>query len=94
MGLSTYIVAFVSPEDQTYKNHANVLKACHDAGVSLPKETAEYFGQEEPEKYLLDEKLEIEIPFTQWDCDDQKGYQILVKDIPEGVHKIRFYNSW
>jgi len=95
MGMSTNIIGFVSPDDENYKKHSKVLTACIEAGISeLPKETAEYFGSKYPEKYLLDEKLEIEISKHEYQEDMSSGFEIIVSEIPEGVHKIRFVNSW
>jgi hypothetical protein len=96
MGMSTNISAFISSENENYKNHAEVLKACVRAGISkLPQETAKFFGSEYATEYLLEEKLEIQIPFQKWDDGDMRvGYEILVKDIPKDCYKIRFYNSY
>jgi len=95
MGMSTHITGFVSPENENYKKHSKVLLACLEAGVSeLPKETSEYFGGKYPEKYLLEEKLEIKIPHHEYSEDMTQGYEIIISEIPEGVHKIRFANSW
>jgi hypothetical protein len=95
MGMSTGITGFVSPENGDYKKHAKVLNACIEAGISeLPKETAEYFGSKYPEQCLLQEKLEIEIPKHEYSEDMTEGFEIIVSEIPEGVHKIRFVNSW
>jgi len=93
--MSTRITGFVSPENKDYKKHSKVLIACIGAGVSeLPKETAEYFNCKYPEEYLLEEKLEIKIPKHVYRDDDIDGFEIIVSEIPEGVHKIRFVNSW
>lgn len=82
-------------DNEKYKKHAKVLKACYDAGVSeLPKETAEYFGSKCPDLYLLEEKLEIEIQKHEYHGDATRGFEIYISEIPEGVHKIRFVNSW
>ena len=95
MGMSTRITGFVSKEDETYKKHSKVLLACIEAGVSeLPKETAEYFGSKYPEKYMLEEKLEVKIPMQKYQEDMTEGYEVYVSDIPKGVEKIRFTNSW
>ena len=96
MGMSTSVMAFISPEDNTYRKHLKVLEACIEAGISkLPEETAEYFNAEYPEEYLKEEKLEVQIPQTEWsDGNMSNGYEVLVSDIPEGTHKIRFVNSW
>lgn len=94
MGMSTHVIGFVSPDDEDYIKHSKVLLACSEANVSLPKETAEYFGCEAPEEYLLEQKLEIKIPLTEWSDDCSEGYELLVSELPKGVHKIRFVNSW
>lgn len=94
--MSTNVKGFVSPNNETYKKHCNVLRACIDAGVSeLPKETAEYFGSEHPSEYLFECKLEVEIKKHKWSDDDMsQGYEIKISEIPEGVEVIRFINSW
>jgi len=95
MGMSTRITGFVSPENEKYKKHAKVLIACIEASISeLPKETAEYFGSKYPEQYLLEEKLEIKIPKHEYHEDMIEGFEIIVSEIPDGVHKIRFVNCW
>ena len=95
MSQSMRVIGFVSPIDKEYRNHSNVLLACIEAGIKeLPKETAIYFGSKYPEKYLLEEKLEIDIPHREYKEDMQDGYDVLVSEIPEGVHKIRFYVSY
>ena len=95
MGMSTHVIGFISPENENYKKHSKVLIACIEAGISeLPKETAEYFGSKYPEKYLLEEKLEVKIPTNEWSNEYSSGFEIIVSEIPDGVHKIRFANSW
>lgn len=93
--MSTNVKGFVSPENEIYKKHEKVLIACYEAGIKyLPKETAEYFGSEFPEKYLLEEKLETNIPTHKYNADMTSGYEIIVSEIPADVYKIRFTNSW
>jgi len=94
MGRTTHIQAYISPDCPKYKKHASVLKACVEAEVSLPKETAEYFGYEEANLCFLDEKLELKIPKHEWSDEYSQGYEIFIKDLPEGVYKIRFSESW
>lgn len=95
MGMSTQIVGFVSEDNETYKKHSKVLIACSEAGIDeLPKETATYFGSKYPELYLLEAKLEVKIPKHDYSEDMIEGFEIIVSEIPKGVHKIRFTNSW
>lgn len=95
MGMSSKVTGFVSAEDPTYKKHVKVLRACLEAGVSnLPKETAEYFDNEWPEEYLIEEKLKVNIPHREYRAEMQEGFEIDIDSIPEGVKVIRFVNSW
>lgn len=95
MGMSTTVVGFLSNENETYKKHAKVLEACIEAGISeLPKETAEYFGSKDPDASLLDEKLEVEIPVKEIKGGYESGFELIVSEIPDGVYKIQFLNSW
>jgi hypothetical protein len=95
MGMTIGITGFVSPENETYKKHSKVLLACLDADIEeLPKETAKYFGTKYPEKYLLEEKLSIEIRKYVYSNESEEGFEIFLSEIPKGVYKIRFTNSW
>lgn len=96
MGMSTHVVGFRTGNDLDYQKHSKVLRACIDAGIKkLPKETANYFGDEYPCESLFEEVLEVNIPVTKWDDGDMReGYEIKLIDIPLGVETIRFYNSY
>lgn len=83
------VVGYINSKNPTYQKHAKVLLTCHFAGVSLPKETADYFGHPDAELYLLDKKLETELPIQNWKNGDSVGYELIVKDIPEDVCRIR-----
>ena len=93
--MSTYIKGYIPATDPLYVKHANVLKACFEAGIKeLPEETAKYFGVKNPEPCMLEEILEVKIPVTEIFNDSRVHYEINIKDIPQGVEKIRFTNSW
>ena len=93
--MSTNVVGFISPEDKTYEKHYKVLKVCVEAGLKeLPRETAEYFDESYPSLHLADEKLEIKIPIHERSDDMTEIYEVILSEIPKGVHKIRFSNSW
>jgi hypothetical protein len=96
MGMSTHVIGIRSGNDSEYQKHSKVLRACLDAGIEkLPRETAEYFGEEYPYEGLFEEVLEVTIPKTRWDDRDMcEGYEIKLIDIPLGVETIRFYNSY
>ena len=92
----TYVKGFIPDNDPTYLKHRKVLIACLEADINeLPKETAKYFGSKYPDKCLLEEKLEVEIKAEEWrDNISSRGYEVYIKDLPQGVEKIRFCNSW
>ena len=97
MSMSTKVKGFILPDDPMYKKHSAVLLACIAAGIKeMPKETAEYFDCHpgEVSDHLLEEKLECTIPAHEYSADMVDGYEIIVSEIPKGVHKIRFYNSY
>lgn len=98
MGMSTYIEAFIPDTDPIYQRHKSVLLACTAANVSLPKETAEYFGEDWPETYLLDNKLEVQLEegvhYEHYQVDTSIGFTVDLTKLPQGVTKLKFYNSW
>lgn len=95
MGMSTHVKGYVSPENETYQKHLKVFRACLEAGISLPDETAQYFGQgKHPYEGMEISKLETKVPVHQYSEDMLEGYEIIVSEIPKDVHKIRFYNAW
>lgn len=98
MGMSTHIQAFIPDTDAEFKKHKKILLMCLENEVSLPKETAEYFGNEDAEEYLLDEKLEIELEenvhYKDWSDESSQGFEVDLSKLPKGVAKLRFYNNW
>lgn len=95
MGMSIHVTAFTSPNNTEYQKHAKVLKVCLEAGLNkLPPETAEYFGNDYVDESLLEEKLEVNIKAHEYEAEMENGYEVYLKDIPAGVEKIRFYNSY
>ena len=98
MGMSTHIKAFIPDTDETYKKHSKVLIACNEADIELPKATADYFGSEYADLELLDSKLEVDLKlgkhYTEYNAEMTEGFEVELADLPKGVTKIRFTNSW
>jgi hypothetical protein len=98
MGMSTHIQAFTPDTDAEYQKHKKVFLVCLEADISLPKETAEYFGTENPEEWALDEKLSVDLEedvhYKEWSEDSSQGFELDLTKVPKGVTKIRFYNNW
>lgn len=90
--MSTHIVGLVPDNDPTYLKHKKIAEACLEADVSFPIETKKYFRWESEE--AIKEKLEVKIPSHEWFEDMSEGFEIVISEIPKGVTKIRFYNSW
>jgi hypothetical protein len=96
--MSTYISAEVE-KDRMFAAHKAILIACKKAKVSLPKETAEYFGSTDPDPDLLEEKLGFElIEGKHYSLIDknypERGYIVHIKKLPKEVSQVYFTNSW
>lgn len=98
MSMSTHIQAFIPDQDAEYKRHKIVLLVCSDAKVSLPEETAQYFGSKVADKALLEEKLQIMLTkgehYVDYDEDMCQGFEVDLTKLPKGVTKLRFFNSY
>jgi hypothetical protein len=96
--MSTYIHAEIE-KDKMFAAHKQILIACKKAKVSLPKETAEYFGSTDPDWDLLNEKLEFElVERKHYSLIDNNfpecGFILHIKKLPKEVCKVYFNNSW
>ena len=98
MGMSTGIQAFIPDTDVDYQKHKKILLACMEADVSLPKETAIYFGEDYPTNYLLEQKLSVKLKqgvhYKDWSNETSEGFEVDLLELPKGVTKLRFSNSW
>lgn len=98
MGMSTHIQAFIPDTDLEFQKHKKILLMCIENAVSLPKETAEYFGNEYADEESLDTKLEIElkedIHYKDFSEEGRQGFEVDLSKLPTGVTKLRFYNAW
>lgn len=96
--MSTHIQAFIPDTDAEFKKHKKILLMCLENEVSLPKETAEYFGSDSADLYLLDGKLSIElvknIHYIEYREDMIDGFEVDLSKLPSGVSKLRFFNSY
>ena len=96
MGMSLCVVGLRDENSSLHKKMVRVLDALRDLGESenLPVALVKYFGRTYDDDDLPDLALEVELKSTEWGDEDRAGLEILVSEIPEGVKKIRFYNSW
>ncbi len=91
MGMSTFVIGFVPPDDRWRKMKA-IYDACIEAEVDIPKEVEEFFGGGEPDPAGMEQSLSKLL--REWSNDGGAGYELDVADIPKNVKTIRFYNSW
>jgi hypothetical protein len=88
--MSIHVIGFREPDD-TWRKMMAVWDACMAAGVEIPVDVQNYFGDYgSPDP----EGMEVELPAIEWQNDHQSGLEITITDIPKSVKKIRFYNSW
>lgn len=101
MGMSTHIVGFIPP-DETWKKKKAAYDACREAGVPVPVELSEFFGDEEPDdngrEVDLKPRGRAKVPgVTAWGADSQEGYEVNLAELAEeypDVKILRFYNAW
>jgi hypothetical protein len=91
MGMSTYVQGYRPPDAKWQKMKA-VFDACIEAKLEPPDEVQKFFGWERPDP----SGVEVEIPHTEYSDRDtlREGIEIDVSQIPKGVTKIRFVNSY
>lgn len=89
MGMSSYVKALRSKENDQYKKNVIAYQALLDAGLDIPRQLEEYFEDGFPEG-----PLQTDIKCFEHGTDGRNYYDVSVKDIPEGIDIIRFVNSW
>jgi hypothetical protein len=95
MSMTTYVIG-IRAADEDWKKKRAAVQALVDAGISVPVELTKYFGGRDGKYILKDDTsgLEIEIPREKGHSDSGEWLEIRVKDIPQGVERVRFINSW
>lgn len=89
--MSTHVVGF-KPPDGTWFKMRTVYYACKDAGIKIPAEVQEFFGDEAPDPAGVEVDLSHCILPYQDDMKD--GYELDLSRVPEHVTTIRFWNSY
>jgi len=94
MGMSSSVSFLRSPDNPQYQKMLKARHACEDAGIDLPQEIRDYFS----DQYGLgDDEAPLTIDCnieTEYREEMQEGFEIRIKDIPDGVDVIRFVNSY
>jgi hypothetical protein len=95
MSMSTHVIGIKEPTEE-YRKKYEAYRACEAAGVSAPKEVRDFFGGI-AFKYVDPTGMTIALDKScihEWKADMSEGYEIEVAKIPEGVTRVRVYNSW
>lgn len=92
MGMNTYVVAIRAPDEVWRKNKA-VWDACMEAGVPVPDKVDDYFGGEPPDPNGVVVKLGEDV-IQKYTEDMRDGYDVILKNLPNDVTYIRFFNSY
>ncbi len=90
MGMSIHIVG-VRPKNEKYKEMEKIWNLCLENRISIPVEVEEFFNGERPGEDIL---VDLEKLASEHRSDTEDGFEIKVKDIPEGIESIRFFNSY
>jgi hypothetical protein len=97
MGMSSHVTAF-RDQDGKFKEMLEAKLFCDQKKLSYPKEVSDYFGTyaRESVECIKGEMLTVETKgfVKEWHNDHSEGFEVEVKDIPEGVKTLRFANSW
>lgn len=93
MSMSTHVIGFKPPDDKWKKMKA-VRDTCIKAGVSIPEEVEDFFGEGEPSPKGVTVELEDTDCCVKWSDNEEDGFEIDLGKIPVGVTIIRFYNSY
>lgn len=92
MGMSTHVVG-VRPPDDAWKKHKAVWDACMEANVPVPKATLDFFEGEDPDDAGVLAELSMDVA-VEWSDGGSAGFEVHIEKLPEGVKRLRFYNSW
>lgn len=105
MGMSTHLVLLRDPDNKEHRVNVAAVKALKAAGIyELPNKLAEYFDVDEVSE--VDDKgcLELESCFVtsnnmpigvyKLEKNHREGFEIHIKDLPEGVDIIKVYNAY
>ncbi len=91
MSMSTHVIGFVPPDEQWQKMKA-IWDACEAAGIPVPEEVDDFFGDTGPDPAGVE--VDLDPLLREWHGDSGAGFELDVTAIPSKVKTIRFYNSW
>ncbi len=96
MSMSTHVVGF-KPPDEKWKMMKAAYDACTAAGIPVPDDLCEFFGDNPPddEGVKVDEdKLKQCGAVRKWAAKMRDGFEVDITKLPRDVKVVRFFNSY
>ncbi len=91
--MRTNIVGFRPPGPDWNKMKA-IWDACEAADIPVPASVLHYFHHEKPDQSGVTIDLEDDPAVSEYSAEMEKGYEVDLSKLPDGIKIIRFYNSW
>ena len=95
MGMSTHIIGF-RPPDEKWQRMYKVWRVCQENDIETPDEVQGFFDYETPDAKGIEVELcsDENAYAKKWSETARDGYEVCIKDLPDNITHIRFYNAW
>lgn len=93
MGMSTHVVG-IRPPDEKWKKMKAAWDACVAAGVAVPPDVERFFNGERPDDAGVLVDLSNHSAYKGWRKGESEGVEIDLMQLPVGITRLRFYNSF
>lgn len=99
MGMDTHVIGFRVSDDKHLRMVA-LAREIQELGMCSPVQLKEYFkGTDYPDCEITDNlglevQIENSVAVQKHNADMEDGFEIDIRKLPEGVVKVRVYNSY
>ena len=99
MGLSTYVVGFVPP-DEKFNKMLEIYRNCEAADVPVPEEVLQFFDDRRPDpagvevSLCYDERYAGVVKEYHDSGINADGYEVDLRLLPTDIKILRFINVW
>ncbi len=94
MSMSTHVVGIIPP-DEKFNQMKKVWDTCEEAGISIPDEVIDFFGNERPDvKGMTFYIGEGDTGISKCGNEHEEGYEIDISKLDPKFKLIRVVNSW
>ena len=91
--MSSHIMG-IKPPDEKWKKMKAIWDSCTAAGIDVPEEVSEFFGDEEPDDAGVEVGLGEEEGVTDYEADCREGFEVDLSKLPADVKIVRFWNAY